>query len=110
MADGPQTIGEISDLVRSKNAGPFWQTLDIFFGSEAAYERAATSSGLNAAAIAQAYRVEVENVRIFPMRDLRAIKISFPRRSVQGSFDDRDIHAGQQHLPLAALPLEPFPE
>ena len=24
------TVGAVAELVRSKNAGPFWQTLDIF--------------------------------------------------------------------------------
>ena len=34
-------IGAIADKVRSKNAGPFWLTIDIFCGSEAAFQRIA---------------------------------------------------------------------
>jgi hypothetical protein len=44
-------------------------------------------------------------VGIFRLPDLRAIKISFPRPVPQGSFTDRDIHAGQQHIPLAQLAI-----
>jgi hypothetical protein len=33
------------------------------------------------------------------------VKISFPRPVTAGSFEDRDLHAGQQHVPLAGLRL-----
>ena len=32
-----RTIGDLASLVRSKNAGPFWLTLDIFCDTDAAY-------------------------------------------------------------------------
>jgi hypothetical protein len=43
------------------------------------------------------------HVRIFRLPSLRTVKISFPRPVPQGSFTDRDMHADQQHIPLAAL-------
>jgi hypothetical protein len=33
------------------------------------------------------------------------VKISFPRPTTQGGVEDRDMHAGQQHVPLAELAL-----
>ena len=33
--------------------------------------------------------------------DLHVVKVSFPRPVVQGSLHDRDMHAGQHHVPLA---------
>ena len=39
-------LGETASYVRSKNAGPFWVTVDIFCGSEAAYEQVARSPNL----------------------------------------------------------------
>jgi hypothetical protein len=33
------------------------------------------------------------------------VKISFARPVTAGSFEDRDLHAGQQHVPLAAVAL-----
>jgi len=35
------------------------------------------------------------------------VKISFPRRATQRGIADRDMHAGQQHVPLERLMLEP---
>jgi hypothetical protein len=99
------TLGQVADLVRSKNAGPFWQTLDVFFGSSAAYARVVTSGAVTPAAVSALYRVEADSVRIFEMPSINVIKISFPRLVPAGSFADRDMHAGQQHVPLAGLPL-----
>ena len=100
-----QTLGDVADLVRSKNAGPFWMTLDIFLATDADYQRVAAPGILDRRKIADLYRVPPDDVRIFHLPDLRAIKISFPRPVVQGSFTDRDIHAGQQHIPLAQLAI-----
>ncbi len=94
------TIGELASLVRSKNAGPFWLTIDIFLPDAAAYDRASTSPVTDDAVIADCYDVEPSSVRIFLLPDLHAIKISFPRPNLQGSRDDRDMHAGQQYVPL----------
>jgi len=55
------------------------------------------------------HQVPAGQIRIFWLPSLRAIKISFPRPAPQGSFTDRDMHAGQQHIPLAALRLPPEP-
>ena len=57
--------------------------------------------------IADLYRVPPDDVRIFHLPRVRAIKISFPRPVTQGSFTDRDIHAGQQYIPLSQLPVQP---
>ena len=101
------TIGDVASLVRSKNAGPFWQTLDVFLPDDDAFRRVAEAPGLDEATVAQAYRVDPTTVRIFRLPDIRVVKISFPRPTPQGGVHDRDMHAGQQHVPLARLPLHP---
>lgn len=95
-------LDAIASQVRSKNAGPFWQTVDIFFDDQDDYDNVVDSPALSAAAVARLYKVDEGAVRIFRMPTLHAVKISFPRRVVAGSFADRDLHAGQQHVPLAS--------
>jgi hypothetical protein len=102
-----RTLGDVAELVRSKNAGPFWVTFDIFFGTDADYEGVAAPGILERGNIADLYRVPPDDVRIFHLPTVRAIKISFPRPVTQGSFTDRDIHAGQQYIPLSQLPVQP---
>ena len=98
-----RTIGDVASLVRSKNAGPFWQTLDIFCDSDGDYRDIAAAGVVSVETIAALYHVEVRTVRIYRIPGLRIIKISFPRPTAQGGIHDRDLHAGQQHVPLLSL-------
>jgi hypothetical protein len=100
------TVGSVAELVRSKNAGPFWQTLDIFFANDENYRAVADNPALDADAIARLYLVDADQVEIYRLPELRVVKISFPRPTVQGGRDDRDMHAGQQHIPLSELALD----
>lgn len=100
-----RTIGEVAELVRSKNAGPFWQTLDVFLPDDETYRLVAESPSIDEDVIARLYRVAPDEVRIFRLPAIRVVKMSFPRPTSQGGVDDRDMHAGQQHVPLAELEL-----
>jgi hypothetical protein len=100
-----RTIGDVAELVRSKNAGPFWQTLDVFLPDHETYLLVATSPAIDARRIGALYRVDPGSVQIFRLPTIRVVKISFPRPTAQGGVDDRDMHAGQQHVPLAQLEL-----
>ncbi len=97
------TLGQLASSVRSKNAGPFWTTIDVFFDDRASFDRAALSPLTDPSVIASLYAVEVETVRIFPLPGLLVIKVSFPRPSAQGGIGDTDMHAGQQYVPLLSL-------
>ena len=47
------TLGDLAKLVRSKNAGPFWLTIDIMFDDAEAYRRARDAEIVNRATIAR---------------------------------------------------------
>jgi hypothetical protein len=102
MTESPQTFGDLALEVRSKNAGPFWVTMEVFLRDEAGYARA---SVLSEETIAWLYDVRAEDVQIFRLPALNVVKISFPRPVAQGGLLDRDVHAGQHHVPLASLPV-----
>lgn len=105
MPDLAPTVGSLADEVRAKNAGPFWLTLDIFLARDEDYELLIASGVLTPDRIGALYRVPADQVQIFELPLLRAVKISFPRAVTAGSFEDRDQHAGQQHIPLRNLRL-----
>ncbi|MAT06851.1 MAG: hypothetical protein CL424_17595 [Acidimicrobiaceae bacterium] len=102
-----RTIGDVAELVRSKNAGPFWVTLDVFCDDDASFALVAADGVVTESRIAAAYRVDADHVRIFRMPNIRVVKVSFPRRVSSGSALDHDVHAGQQHVPLQRIPLTP---
>jgi len=109
MPDGALTLGDLAGQVRSKNAGPFWVTMDVFFRSEPDYTFVTTSGVLSPEAVGHLYQVDPDTVKYFELPGILAVKISFPRPVTAGNFEDRDLHAGQQYVPLAAVPLPDSP-
>ena len=83
-------LGQIVEKVRSKNAGPFWLTVDIFCGSAEAYQR--VSSGLSTYRVARLFATEPEAIKRFDIAPLNVVKFSLPRPAVQGTRADRDMH------------------
>lgn len=94
------TLRDIARHVRSKNAGPFWVTIDIFLDSDIAFERVSNAGWLNPSSISRVFGVGAGTVKVFPIPAQRVLKISFPRRHPQGSIFDRDQHSGQQFVLL----------
>lgn len=92
-------IGEVALKVRSKNAGPFWVTIDIFCGSADAYAR--ISGGLTTDRVATLFQTEPDAIKRFDMPELNVVKLSLPRPAIQGRPEDRDMH-GAAWGPLVA--------
>ncbi|WP_290059534.1 DUF4387 domain-containing protein [Amycolatopsis solani] len=97
------TLADLAHEVRSKNAGPFWVTMELFMRDADGYRVAADETFLNERVIASLYHVDEHSIGIFRIPSLNVVKISFPRPVSQGSLRDRDMHAGQHHVPLARL-------
>jgi hypothetical protein len=101
--DRRPTLGEMALEVRSKNAGPFWVTMELFMRTPEDYAIVADEDFINEEVVARLYDLDPATIQIFRIPSLNVVKISFPRPVAQGSLHDRDIHAGQHHVPLAAL-------
>jgi hypothetical protein len=97
----PTTLGDLALEVRSKNAGPFWMTLEAFMPDERTYRIA--DALITAELISELYHVPPAALQIFRIPELCVVKVSFPRPITQGSLHDRDMHAGQHHVPLATM-------
>ncbi|MCU9848074.1 DUF4387 domain-containing protein [Defluviimonas sp. WL0024] len=83
-------IGQIAAKVRSKNAGPFWLTIDIFCRNRVDFER--ISTGLETDRIAARFRADPALIKRFDIAELNVVKLSLPRPAVQGTRPDRDMH------------------
>jgi hypothetical protein len=105
----PETLGDLCTEVRSKNAGPFWVTMELFLRDGDGYALAADEGLVNPDVIARLYGVPAAGVQIFRIPALNVVKISFPRPVPQGGLRDRDVHAGQHHVPLASLEVPERP-
>jgi hypothetical protein len=100
------TLGNTAKYVRSKNAGPFWMTIDIFCETADSYTLIRNSKAVSPVMIARIYKANPREVKVFELDDLKVIKISLPRPCPQGSPHERDMHSGQQYVQLLDLPLE----
>ena len=96
-------LGELVDKVRSKNAGPFWLTIDIFCGDADRFAR--VCAALSNARVAALYRVDPVALRRFEVADLHVLKLSFPRPVPQAAPQDRDQHGAQYAVLLEELSL-----
>ncbi len=83
-------LGTLIQKLRSKNAGPFWLTVDLFCGSEEAYEK--VCDRLSTKTVADVFDVEPQTIKRFEISNLNVIKFSLPRPQIQGSINDRDMH------------------
>lgn len=97
-------IRDIAQKVRSKNAGPFWVTIDIFCGSPDAYAR--VREGLQTSAAAAALGVPTQELKRFDIAELNVIKLSAPRPAVQGTHADRDMHGAGWAVLIAELQID----
>jgi len=97
------TVGDRVKKIRSKNAGPFWITIDVFCGEEAVYEEMIEL--LDSTRISNLFRVPIDTLQRFELPDLHVLKFSFPRSIVQGDRFDRDMHGAQMSVLLDELPL-----
>lgn len=94
-------LGQIVEKVRSKNAGPFWLTVDIFCGSAEAFERVV--NGLSTDRVARAFGADPDRIKRFDIAPLNVVKFSLPRPEVQGTRRDRDMHGASYAALVAEL-------
>lgn len=99
-------LHELASYIRSKNAGPFWVTLDLFFDEPENFERACAAPQLSEQTIAKLFGTDAALVKIFKLKALQVIKISYPRPVPQGDKYERDMHSGQQYVQLLDLPIK----
>lgn len=83
-------VADIASKVRSKNAGPFWLTIDIFCETTDAFDR--VRNGLTEDIASDLLKIEKSELKRFEIADLNVVKLSLPRPTVQGTITDRDMH------------------
>ncbi|SFR40623.1 DUF4387 family protein [Litoreibacter janthinus] len=93
-------LGDIAVKVRSKNAGPFWLTVDIFCGTPAVFSQVCGS--ITSDRVAVLFKADPAVVDRYEMPSLNVLKLSLPRPAIQGTREDRDMHGAS----FAALVAE----
>jgi len=95
---------DYTTVIRSKNAGPFTLTIDLMFTDDKTFYKVLNSPSFNIKHIAGLYKVSADTVKIYPFKQVLAIKITLPRFFVSlESPGDRDVYGSQQHFPLGDI-------
>ncbi len=84
------TLSDIAKKIRSKNAGPFWLTIDIFCETEEAFEQVCQIADNDR--VASAFGTTAAELKRYEIASLNVLKFSLPRPEIQGTRFDRDMH------------------
>ena len=95
------TLGEKVKKIRSKNAGPFWITIDIFCVDKKMYNDVCNK--LKNSKISSLLMISEQDLNRFEIDNLNVIKFSFPRKIIQGDIFDRDMHGAQLAVLLSEM-------
>lgn len=96
-------LRDIASVVRSKNAGPLYLTLDVMLPDEPTFERVIASGALDAAGMAPRYGVPAREIEVIEHRPTHTIKITMRRPITAGDPADTDLYGAQQYVPLLDL-------
>jgi hypothetical protein len=99
-------LHEAASIIRSKNAGPFSLTIDVFFRDAESYALARSSELLTVNGVAAAYGVPVDTVKGVWWDDrVRGAKVSLLRWSSSSDPFCPDLFGAHLHTPLATREL-----
>lgn len=94
-------LKDISNVIRSKNAGPFELTLDVLLKDQEMFEKLRKAEVINKKVIAELYRIpEADVISIVYFPNAKAIKATIVRPLPSGALGERDVYGAQQHAPL----------
>ena len=85
-------LTDITDVVRSKNSGPYELTLDIMF---------------NENLICDLYKITPDKIiNIIEFKPAKSIKVTIKRPICSGNLGETDVYGAQQHAPLLDIVLD----
>lgn len=96
---------DITQLIRSKNAGPFLLTFDFMFDRFEDYCRVRDSGVINREIVSKLYGTPKDDVEIYCVDAARGIKVTIPRPIIQGDLEDTDCHNCQQFAPMLDIEI-----
>jgi hypothetical protein len=107
----PRVLGDVAQIIRSKNAGPYEITFDLLFDDRRVYEMVRDSGLLTEQSLAALYGLNLNHIIFCGFFDpALAFKATIARLtdgepSVSGGYGEEDVHGSQKYLPLMYLPL-----
>lgn len=95
---------DITNIIRSKNSGPYELTMDIMFKTRKDFENVCNKKIINEDLICKLYKIKKEDIiNIIEFKPANAIKITIKRPIASGNLGESDVYGAQQHAPLLSI-------
>lgn len=99
-------INDVTNVIRSKNSGPYELTMDIIFSDPEVYKKVCDSNQINEDLICDLYKIKKDDIiNIINFLPANAIKITIKRPLCSGDIGETDVYGAQQHAPLFGIVL-----
>ncbi|MDD4461892.1 MAG: DUF4387 domain-containing protein [Eubacteriales bacterium] len=99
-------LTEITDIIRSKNAGPYELTFDLIFKDFDWFEKVNNAGVINEDLICRLYGILPSDIiNIVSFKPAKAIKITIRRPICSGDLGETDVYGAQQHAPFLDVSL-----
>lgn len=100
-------LTEITDIIRSKNSGPYELTMDIMFKTWEDFEKVCAAKAINEQVVCDLYKITPDKiVNIIEFKPAKAIKITIARPICSGDLGESDVYGAQQHAPLLDMVVD----
>jgi hypothetical protein len=100
-------LADITDIIRSKNSGPYELTIDLMFKSFEWYKKVCDSKAINESLVCRLYKIKpADIVNIIQFDPAKAIKVTIRRPICSGDPGETDVYGAQQHGPFIELELD----
>ena len=100
-------LAEITDIVRSKNSGPYELTIDLMFSSFELYKKVCNAKVINEKLVCDLYKIKAEDIiNIIEFDPAKAIKVTIKRPICSGDPGETDVYGAQQHGPFLDLEFD----
>ncbi|MDR3248542.1 MAG: DUF4387 domain-containing protein [Treponema sp.] len=97
----------ITEIIRSKNSGPYELTVDLMFTSFEVYQKVCRAKVINEELVTGLYRIRREDiVNIVEFDPAKAIKVTIKRPLCSGDPGETDVYGAQQHAPFLDLEFD----
>lgn len=97
-------LTDITNIIRSKNSGPYELTMDIMFKNQEYFKMACEKKIINEELVCKLYGINKEDIiNIVEFSPANAIKITIKRPICSGDLGETDVYGAQQHAPLLSI-------
>lgn len=102
-----KNITELTNIIRSKNSGPYELTMDLMFNSAENYHYVSKNNIINEELICKLYQITPDKIiGIVHFEPAHAIKVTIVRPMCSGDLGETDVYGAQQHAPLLSIQVE----